>query len=85
MGSIGPVTDSIQQDLEQLIVASRKYQEQPPGLDSYEVRGDLLVKATRLVHTIRGPADMVFGHFENVSVSFAYFHPLSSYINEIAR
>lgn len=85
MGSIGPVTDSIQQDLEQLIVASRRYQEQPPGFDSYEARGDLLVKATRLVHTIRGPADMLFGQFENVGVLFTYFHPLSSRINEIFR
>jgi len=81
MGSIGPVTDPIQQDLEQLIVSSRRYQEQPPGLDSHEARCDLLVKATRLVHTIRGPADMLFGQFENVSAFFAYVQSLSSRID----
>jgi len=85
MGSIGPVTDSIQQELEQLIVASRRYQEQPPGLENYEARGDLLVKATRLVHTIRGPADMLFGQFENVSAFFTYLHSLLLRINEIVR
>lgn len=85
MGSIGPVTDSIQQDLEQLIVASRRYHEQSPGLDSYEARGDLLVKATRLVHTIRGPADMLFGQFENVSVFSTHFHALSLRIDECVR
>lgn len=70
MGSIGHDIDPIQQDLEQLIAATKKYQEQPPGLNSYDARYDLLVKATRLVHTIRGPADMLFGKLENVSSDF---------------
>lgn len=69
MGSIGHEVDPIQQDLEHLITATSKYREQSPGLNSHDARYDLLVKATRLVHTIRGPVDMLFGQFENVSVS----------------
>ena len=68
MGSIGHQNDPIQEDLEQLLISAANYsQKQSSDLSSYDARYDLMVKTSRLLQTIRGPADVLFGQFENVS------------------
>lgn len=68
MGSIGHQNDPIQEDLERLLISAADYsQKQSSDLSSYDARYDLMVKTSRLLQTIRGPADVLFGQFENVS------------------
>ena len=54
--------EAVQQNLDQLISAAEKYQENLSAEDRYR----LVTKTTRLVQTLRGPADMLFAHLENV-------------------
>lgn len=83
MGSIGHQNDPIQEDLEQLLVAASNYsQKQSSDLSSYDARYNLMVKASRLLQTIRGPADVLFGQFENVSTFLSSTPiPLNTNIN----
>ncbi|KAE8154276.1 O-methyltransferase-domain-containing protein [Aspergillus avenaceus] len=67
MGSIASAKVSIEEKLDQVIAAATKYKERLSEADSFDARYDLMAKATNLVHTIRGPADMVFANFENAS------------------
>ncbi|OJJ37996.1 hypothetical protein ASPWEDRAFT_50947 [Aspergillus wentii DTO 134E9] len=61
MGSIS--NGAIQHDLDQLVASANEYQKDL----SDEGRYDLMLKAIRLLQTIRGPADMLFAQFENIS------------------
>ncbi|PYI12422.1 O-methyltransferase [Aspergillus sclerotiicarbonarius CBS 121057] len=63
MGSTGSGVEAVQQDLDRLISAAEKYQENLSAEDRY----NLMIKATRLVQTLRGPADMLFAHLENAA------------------
>lgn len=63
MGSIGNNIDAIQKDLDEVVNATNTYKH---SNDDYNARYDLMVKATRLLQTIRGPADQLFTNFENV-------------------
>ncbi|GKZ34627.1 hypothetical protein AbraIFM66950_004941 [Aspergillus brasiliensis] len=63
MGSIGPKDEALQQSLDQLISAANQYQKSCSDEDRYNV----MMNATRLVQTIRGPADMLFAQFENAA------------------
>ncbi|PWY95090.1 O-methyltransferase [Aspergillus sclerotioniger CBS 115572] len=61
MGDTGHKVEAVQQSLDQLISAAKKSQENL----SVEDRYSLMIKATRLVQTLRGPADALFAHLEN--------------------
>jgi hypothetical protein len=63
MGSIEKNIDAIQKDLDEVVNASNAYK---TADKDYNARYDLMVKATRLLQTIRGPVDMLFTNFENV-------------------
>ena len=84
MGSIGHQNDPIQEDLEQLLISAANYsKKQSSDLSSYDARYDLMVKTTRLLQTIRSPADVLFGHFENVSACFSYSILCNANINRL--
>lgn len=63
MGSIGNNIDAIQRGLDEVVDATKTYKTSD---NDYSARYDLMVKATRLLQTIRGPVDMLFANFENV-------------------
>ncbi|KAF7585962.1 hypothetical protein BBP40_009771 [Aspergillus hancockii] len=67
MGSNTASPDPLQQSLDELISAAEQYRKQSSDPSSYNAKYDLMVKATRLLHTIRGPADMVFANFEHMT------------------
>ena len=84
MGSIGHQNDPIQEDLEQLLISAANYsKKQSSDLSSYDARYDLMVKTTRLLQTIRSPADVLFGHFENVSACFSYSILCNANVNRL--
>ncbi|KAM0120027.1 hypothetical protein ACP6JC_003259 [Aspergillus fumigatus] len=64
MGSIGNNIDAIQRDLDEVVDATKAYKTSD---NDYSARYDLMVKATRLLQTIRGPVDMLFANFENMA------------------
>jgi hypothetical protein len=68
MGSIERANDhtALQKDLDEVNAAAEKYLKLPPEANGQDARFDLYVKATRLLHTVRGPTDIAFSHFENV-------------------
>jgi hypothetical protein len=68
MGSIGNNIDPIQEALDEVVNATNAYKH---SNDEYNARYDLMIKATRLLQTIRGPVDQLFTNFENVR-----FYPL---------
>jgi hypothetical protein len=63
MGSIENNIDAIQKELDEVVNATNTYKTSD---NDYTARYDLMVKATRLLQTIRGPVDMLFTNFENV-------------------
>lgn len=81
MGSVGEGKDDenvaiIQKEMDQLTVAADKFlklssdsKNTETDTDAQDVKFDLAVKASRLLQTIRGPTDMVFAHFESVSIT----------------
>jgi hypothetical protein len=69
MSISGASPDPLQQSLDELISAAEQYRKQSSDPSSYNAKYDLMAKATRLLHTIRGPADMVFANFEHVSTA----------------
>lgn len=70
MGSVGRQDEktAIQQNLDQLNAAADNYLKLPSGADSNDAKYELYMKASRLSQTVRGPVEMVFEQFENVSV-----------------
>ncbi|KAG2021815.1 hypothetical protein GB937_004363 [Aspergillus fischeri] len=64
MGSIENNIDAIQKDLDEVVNATNTYKTSD---NDYCARYDLMVKATRLLQTIRGPVDMLFTNFENMA------------------
>lgn len=60
---------AIQEDIDELVAAARKYLKQPNNSDDNDAKLDLTLKASRLVQTVRGPHSMPWTHFENVSNS----------------
>ncbi|KAB8070331.1 O-methyltransferase [Aspergillus leporis] len=67
MSISGASPDPLQQSLDELISAAEQYRKQSSDPSSYNAKYDLMAKATRLLHTIRGPADMVFANFEHMT------------------
>ncbi|PYH89194.1 O-methyltransferase [Aspergillus ellipticus CBS 707.79] len=65
MAQYEPNIARIQQCLAEVTAAVDKYAAQP-ATGSQDARYHLMVQATRLVQTLRGPADLVFAHFENL-------------------
>ncbi|KAF4215289.1 hypothetical protein CNMCM8980_010367 [Aspergillus fumigatiaffinis] len=64
MGSIENNIDAIQKELDEVVNATNTYKASD---NDYTARYDLMVKATRLLQTIRGPVDMLFTNFENMA------------------
>ena len=62
MGTIVHRDEALQQSLNQLISATNVYQKSLSDEDRYNV----LMNATQLIQTLRGPADMLYAQFENV-------------------
>ncbi|RAL13126.1 O-methyltransferase [Aspergillus homomorphus CBS 101889] len=67
MAPLDPSLDRIQQCLDDVVQSAGQYRAQSTSLSSQDARYDLMVKAMRLVQTIRGPADLVFANFENMA------------------
>jgi hypothetical protein len=70
MGSVGRQDEktAIQQNLDQLNAAADNYLKLPTDDNSDDAKYELYMKASRLSQTVRGPVEMVFEQFENVSV-----------------
>ncbi|RAL01220.1 O-methyltransferase [Aspergillus ibericus CBS 121593] len=66
MATFQPSLDHIQQSLAEVTAAVDQYRAQVSSHTSQDARYQLMVQATRLVHAIRGPADLVFANFENM-------------------
>lgn len=62
MGTIAHKDEALQQSLDQLVSATNQYQKSFSDADRYNV----LMNATQLIQTLRGPADMLYAQFENV-------------------
>ena len=69
MGSIGPV-EILQEELDRVLLAVQKHQDELSNAANFNARYSLMAKANNLLQTIRGPADMVFANFEDVSMIF---------------
>ncbi|GLA14676.1 hypothetical protein AnigIFM62618_001114 [Aspergillus niger] len=63
MGTIAHKDEALQQSLDQLVSATNQYQKSFSDADRYNV----LMNATQLIQTLRGPADMLYAQFENAA------------------
>ncbi|GKZ99986.1 hypothetical protein AnigIFM60653_007046 [Aspergillus niger] len=63
MGTIAHKDEALQQSLDQLVSATNQYQRSFSDEDRYNV----LMNATQLIQTLRGPADMLYAQFENAA------------------
>ncbi|PYI25505.1 O-methyltransferase [Aspergillus indologenus CBS 114.80] len=67
MAPLDPSMHRIQQCLDEVVQSVGQFRNPSISLSNQDARYELLVKAMRLVQTIRGPADLVFANFENMT------------------
>ncbi|PYH81844.1 S-adenosyl-L-methionine-dependent methyltransferase [Aspergillus uvarum CBS 121591] len=67
MAPLDPSIDRIQQCLDEVAQSIGQFRNPSISLSNQDARYELLIKAMRLVQTIRGPADLVFANFENMA------------------